>query len=209
MARTGLAFTEVVYERERYEQILARCAQALALLSAGHGPDDENLAARLREGWLAQVTPGVKGYVTPKIGTAGLCFSEDGRMLLGRRADNGIWFYPTGWLEVGLTPAENVVKEVAEETGIDCRPLRLLGVKNMAPGQGYVAAGHYLSMFFLCAALHTDIAPRQPHETLEAGFFGLDDTLAMTPQRIHGAIRLAFAAWRGEPVAPYFDPIEP
>ena len=45
-----------------------------------------------------------------------------------QRADSGIWLYPTGWADVGYSPAEVAVKEVEEETGIECEPVRLLAV---------------------------------------------------------------------------------
>ena len=36
----------------------------------------------------------------------------------------GIWLYPTGWADVGYSPAEVAVKEVLEETGIECEARR-------------------------------------------------------------------------------------
>ena len=39
-----------------------------------------------------------------------------------------MWLYPTGWADVGYSPAEVVVKEVFEETGIRCDPVQILAV---------------------------------------------------------------------------------
>ena len=39
-----------------------------------------------------------------------------------------MWLYPTGWADVGYSAAEVVVKEVAEETGIEVEPIRLVAV---------------------------------------------------------------------------------
>lgn len=52
----------------------------------------------------------------------------DQRVLLTRRADNGKWCLPGGHLEAGETVAEAIVREVKEETGLDCEVVRLIGV---------------------------------------------------------------------------------
>ena len=43
------------------------------------------------------------------------------KILLVQRADSGVWLYPTGWADVGYSPAEVALKEVEEETGIAVR----------------------------------------------------------------------------------------
>src|SRR5690349_7854444 len=112
VARTGLAWSEALYERERYERILQLTAEMAEILSGGIEPPAAPLADELRQGWLSLVTPGAAGYVTPKVSTGAMCFDSENRILLGKRGDSGLWFIPTGWQEVGLTPAENIVKEV-------------------------------------------------------------------------------------------------
>jgi len=47
---------------------------------------------------------------------------DEGRVLLGRRAHapwSGLWGSPGGFCELGEHPAETVVREVREETGLD------------------------------------------------------------------------------------------
>src|SRR3954469_12708823 len=50
---------------------------------------------------------------------------SSGQILLVQRADSGVWLYPTGWADIGYSPSEIALKEVAEETGIECEPVRL------------------------------------------------------------------------------------
>ena len=58
----------------------------------------------------------------PKSAIGAVVYDDQGRILLVQRADSGVWLYPTGWADVGYSPAEVAVKEVLEETGIHCEP---------------------------------------------------------------------------------------
>ena len=78
--------------------------------------------------WMAGVGSGVPGYVTPKVAVGAVVGNDEGEILLVQRADSGVWLYPTGWADVGYSPAEVAVKEVREETGIEVEPVRLLAV---------------------------------------------------------------------------------
>lgn len=53
---------------------------------------------------------------------------EQGRVLLHLRADTGNWSIPGGAMEPGESLAQAVAREVLEETGIEVRPLRVVGV---------------------------------------------------------------------------------
>lgn len=57
-----------------------------------------------------------------------LIFNDEGHILVERRLDDGLWNFPSGAYEVGEEPAEIVVREVYEETGLLVRPTRLTGV---------------------------------------------------------------------------------
>lgn len=50
------------------------------------------------------------------------------RMLLGRRADGGQWGVPGGYMEAGESLTEACAREVWEETGLEVRVTRLIGV---------------------------------------------------------------------------------
>jgi len=65
---------------------------------------------------------------TPVTGGDAAIIDDEGRILLIQRADNGLWAMPGGALEVGETPAEGVVREALEETGVHCQPIALVGV---------------------------------------------------------------------------------
>jgi hypothetical protein len=126
IARTGLGFTESLYEQERFEEILKVAADIRA--EADEEPPDSAAADELVQEWMDSVGKGVPGYVTPKVAVGAAVGNDKGELLLIQRADSGIWLYPTGWCDVGYSAAEVVVKEVEEETGIEVEPVRLIAV---------------------------------------------------------------------------------
>lgn len=53
---------------------------------------------------------------------------ERQKVLLTRRTDNGLWCLPGGHMEPGESAAETCIREVKEETGLDVRVVRLVGI---------------------------------------------------------------------------------
>jgi 8-oxo-dGTP pyrophosphatase MutT (NUDIX family) len=62
------------------------------------------------------------------VSVAGVVVREDGKLLAIRRRDNGHWEPPGGVLESGEPIHVGLVREVAEETGVDVVPQALTGV---------------------------------------------------------------------------------
>ncbi|MGH2520842.1 MAG: NUDIX domain-containing protein, partial [Chloroflexota bacterium] len=57
-----------------------------------------------------------------------LIFDQQGRLLLGRRADDGEWGAVGGIMEPGETIEETARRETREEVGLDLGELAFLGV---------------------------------------------------------------------------------
>lgn len=53
---------------------------------------------------------------------------ENGRILMIRRTDNGLYSIPGGQLELGETLAQAAVREVREETGVECKVTEVIGL---------------------------------------------------------------------------------
>jgi 8-oxo-dGTP diphosphatase len=62
----------------------------------------------------------------PRVGA--IVFNDAGEVLLARRADNGRWSIIGGMLDPDENPADGVVREVLEETGVQVVPERITGV---------------------------------------------------------------------------------
>jgi ADP-ribose pyrophosphatase YjhB (NUDIX family) len=196
IARTGLGFTQSLYERERFEEVL-KVAADIRVAAV-----EEAEADALFEEWLDSVGEGVGGYVTPKVAVAAVVGNEAGEILLTQRADSGVWLYPVGWADVGYSPAEVAVKEVYEETGIEVEPVRLVAVFD-GLRLGFARIPMY-SMVFHCRMLGGELVGH-PLETRAVGFFPRD----ALPWPLAGGERwvdLAFAAINGEARAAEFDP---
>jgi 8-oxo-dGTP pyrophosphatase MutT (NUDIX family) len=61
-------------------------------------------------------------------GVCALIFNPAGEILLQRRSDNGRWSLIGGMMEPGEHPADALVREVREETGLTVSPERITGV---------------------------------------------------------------------------------
>jgi ADP-ribose pyrophosphatase YjhB (NUDIX family) len=200
IARTGMGFTQSLYERERYEEVLKVAAEIK--LAAEDDLEARREADHFVQEWLDSVGEGVRGYVTPKVAIGAVVGNDRGELLLVQRSDNGTWLYPTGWADVGYSPAEVAVKEVLEETGIECEPVRLIAVLD-GMRLGFTRYPMY-SLVFHCRATGGALQGH-PLETRDVGWFA-EDAL---PEPVVG-LRMwgpqAFSAIRGEPVDITFDP---
>ncbi len=194
MAAMGLRFSENPYDRENYEAIQQIALEMMALAT------DVPLAE------LEPLRAAVFRRPTPlSVGDAAI-IDDAGRILLIRRADNGKWAMPGGALAVGETPAEGVVREAWEETGLRCEAVALVGVHDSRLC-GTVAPHHLYHFCFLCRPLdgpEPASPPSYGFETLDRAWFA-EDALPEDLDPGHlSRIPEAYRVWRGDRRA-YFD----
>ena len=195
IARTGMGFTQSLYEHERFDEVLKVAADIRAAAI------DEAESEALYEEWLSTVGEGVAGYVTPKVAVAAIVGNDRGEILLTQRADSGIWLYPVGWADVGYSPSEIAVKEVYEETGIEVEPVSLISVLD-GLRLGFARIPMY-SILFHCRMIGGELKGH-PLETRSVGFYPRE----ALPQPLAGVHRwgeLAFRAIDGERHPADFD----
>ncbi len=199
IARTGLAFKPDGYDAERYEELLKEAARLHAALAGA----DVREAEEVRRRWREAVGSDCDGYVTAAAGVCAIVFNKRDEILMMKRP-NGRWWYPTGFCDVGLSPAENVAKEVREELGLDVRPIRLMGVIDSLKAGS--PARHVYALLFYCKVEGGEITPN-PLEALDAGFYPLESL----PSPLHGIdrkwIRLAREFHFEGRTEAYFDPL--
>ena len=160
LAQTGLTFTQDRFDRQRYLRLREISAEMLA---RGSGADPAEVLDILG---LDQ------GYATPKVDVRGAAFVE-GRVLLVREISNGLWSLPGGWADIHQSPAEGVVREIAEESGFTARALKLAAVRDYhRSGHPPRSADYIYKLFFICEI--TGGAARPSEETSEVAFFARD-----------------------------------
>ncbi|MFT8710967.1 NUDIX hydrolase [Komagataeibacter rhaeticus] len=162
LAQSGLAYAESPFDRERYEGIRQIAAEMMAT-----GSDAD--MARVLDLFTAQ-----DGYATPKAVVRAAVFDDRGRILLVREVlDHDRWTLPGGWADVNLSPVENTVKEVREESGFDVRVTRLAAVWDR-DRQGHPPGPFSCyTLCFLCEL--TGGVATTSVETSEIGWFAEDD----------------------------------
>ncbi|MEZ4728443.1 MAG: NUDIX hydrolase N-terminal domain-containing protein [Caldilineaceae bacterium] len=193
MAALGLRYAEDVYNQERYHKIQTVAMEMLALAS---GTTVANLEP-LRDTVLAHPTPFA-------VGDAAI-IDDAGRLLLIRRADNGLWAMPGGALDVGETAAAGVVREALEESGVSCEATALVGVFDSRLW-GAQSRHHLYQFVFLCRPLATPTIeqPSHAHEVREQGWFAESELPTDIDPNHVGRIPIVFQVWRGER-PPHFD----
>ena len=163
IARTGMGFTASLYEaRALRGSASRRCRYQSGAHHLAEGIETTRETDHFVQEWLDNVGEGVPGYVTQKIAIGAVVGNDDGDILLVQRRESGVWLIPTGWADVGYSPSEVAVKEVEEETGIICEPVRLLSVID-GQRMGFSRFGMYMLLFHCRATGGTlrDIRSRQ------------------------------------------------
>ncbi len=158
MAQTGLYYCGDDFDRERYLRIREIAAEMAA--------ERTGLPVEKVTGLFC----GDVGYQTPKVDTRAAIF-QDGKILLVQEK-NGAWALPGGWCEYNLSPAENAVKEVKEEAGLDAAVRMLIAVQDRQKHNKPDYAYGVVKIFYLCEALGGSFVPNS--ETVGSGYFGED-----------------------------------
>jgi mutator protein MutT len=78
--------------------------------------------------YLKQLRTHIGHDVVLMPGVAALIRNEAGHVLFQRRADDGLWSLPSGSIDPGETPAQALIREVREETGLLVEPTRVAAV---------------------------------------------------------------------------------
>ncbi|ADU29199.1 NUDIX domain-containing protein [Evansella cellulosilytica] len=130
-----------------------------------------------------------------KAAVAVVIFNEKNQVLLQKRADVGLWGIPSGHVEIGETVSEAAIREVKEETSLDIKIIKLIGIYSDPLTQVFTYPNgkvvHFITTCFL--AKITGGEPRcHSEESLEIKFFGQeslpDDLLNMHPRWLDDAL---------------------
>lgn len=98
------------------------------------------------------------------------------RILLHRRRDNNLWSLPGGAMELGESITQAIIREVEEETGLQVRVVRLIGVYTDPEHVIKYSDGEIRQQFSVCFACVPESGfIRASDESYEVRFFPFDD----------------------------------
>ena len=159
LAQSGLAYTDNVYDIERYERLREISAEMLA--------EKTDLSIEKAKDLFCNET----GYQTPKIDTRAAIF-KDNKILLTHE-NNGTWSLPGGWCDVLESVGSNTIKEVKEETGLDIEATKVIAIQDRNKHNKPIYAHSVCKIFILCNVIGGKFVPNI--ETTEIKYFSLDE----------------------------------
>ncbi len=159
IATTGLNFVRSPYDKENYERLLELSAAEYAAI---FGMEPKEVLHRFQK---------EVGYVTCKLGVNAAIFRGD-KILLEQRVDDQYWGIPGGWVDVNETPEEAVKRELQEEASLKVRVEGIIEIFSRPAGQ-FNQPHSSCHILYFCLADAGD--PKKSHESLQLGFFGLEE----------------------------------
>lgn len=190
IAQAGLFYGKDCFDKERYERIREISAE---MLSCKTGLSME----KVKDLFCSET-----GYQTPKIDTRAAIF-QNGKILLVHES-NGTWALPGGWCDVDLSVAENTVKEVKEESGLDVIVKRVIAVQDREKHNLPVYAYKICKIFLECEAIGGEFIPNI--ETTGTSYFGMDELPELAEEKnTREQIEMCFHAMQSETWQALFD----
>jgi ADP-ribose pyrophosphatase YjhB (NUDIX family) len=130
-----------------------------------------------------------------KAGVAVIIFNEEKQVLLQKRADVELWGIPSGHIEIGETVSEAAIREVKEETNLDIKIKKIIGVYSEPNSQVFAYPNgkvvHFITTCFLAEITGGELRCNSD-ESLEIEFFNPEelpkDLLKMHPQWLKDAL---------------------
>jgi ADP-ribose pyrophosphatase YjhB (NUDIX family) len=193
LSQAGLTYSNNAFDTERYNKILEITSRLIAC--KGNLQHNEVFAQLLRD----------NGYITPKVDVRGAVFKED-KVLLVKEAMDDLWSLPGGWADLNYSPAENVLKEIKEETGLNCTVEKLVGIYDKRKHNPEVKWPHVYKIFFTCRSQNNSINEPISHEILKVDFFEYDHLPPLSLGRVtKEQIKRCFDTHNFSTTPPYFD----
>lgn len=121
------------------------------------------------------------GYPTPKVDVRALILDENDQILLVKDALAQTWALPGGFAEVGISPVENVIKEVHEETGLNVAVNNLIAIYDTNKSNPENSLAHYYKLIFYCKKLSGELTTSL--ETSSIAFFDLKELPELSTRR--------------------------
>lgn len=190
LAQSGLAYTNNVYDIERYERLREISAEMISYKS-------DISTDKVKELFCNE-----KGYQTPKLDTRAVIFKDD--KILLTHENNGTWSLPGGWCDVLESVGSNTIKEVKEETGLDVETVKIISVQDRNKHNKPIYAYGVCKIFVLCNVIGGEFIKNI--ETTEIEYFSLDNLPVLAEEKNNREqIEMCFNAYKDENWQVQFD----
>ena len=191
LAQAGLAYGKDAYDKERYKRIREISAEMMSHIA--------DIPLEKVKGLFCNEI----GYQTPKIDTRAAIFKDDKILLVQEK--NGTWSLPGGWCDVTVSVAENTIKEVKEEAGLDVICKSVIAIQDREKHNLPIYAYRVCKIFMLCSAVGGNFEPNI--ETIGFAYFAEDEIPQLaTEKNNEEQIKMCFASYRaGEEWKTLFD----
>ncbi|MBO5130267.1 MAG: NUDIX hydrolase [Oscillospiraceae bacterium] len=190
IAQCGLFYGKDQFDMERYERIRDIAAEMISLKT-------DISIDKVKDLFCNDI-----GYQTPKIDTRAAIF-RDGKILLVHEA-NGTWALPGGWCDVNISAAENTIKEVKEEAGLDVIVKRVIAVQDREKHNLPIYAYKVCKIFMQCEVIGGAFAANL--ETTGFDYFGIDELPPLAEEKNNREqIEMCFNAKQSEAWESLFD----
>jgi ADP-ribose pyrophosphatase YjhB (NUDIX family) len=172
ISQIGRTFAHNEYDLERNNRLAELAAE---IIDQYGGLDKEELLHDFAE---------QPGYATPKIDVRGAA-TRDGKILLVKETMDGKWCMPGGWVDVGESPAESVIREVREESGFFVKPIKVIAVCDANRTGRPLELYHAFKIIFLCEIIKGEATPSFETEAVDFFYFG--NLPELSPNRTNAA----------------------
>lgn len=123
-----------------------------------------------------------KEYPTPKTDIRAVIFNNVHEILLVKEQTDNKWSLPGGWADIGLSPKETAVNEVAEETGLIVVPNKLLAVLDKKYYPHPPELEYVYKYFIECVIESGEIT--KAHDITEVSFFNQNSIPPLSEIRV-------------------------
>lgn len=168
IAKAGLLYAKDEYDKERYTEIKELSLKLINKLSVESYDK------------LLQLTNLDEGYPTPKVDVRGI-IKKDDKILLVEDSKTKLWSLPGGFAEIGLSPEENIIKEVKEETGYDVQVNSLEGIFDTNLDTQNPQLFQYYKLIFECSIIKGEF--EKNIETSNINFFDIQNLPPLSEKR--------------------------
>ena len=186
-SKVGIKYSQDPYALENYHEL-----EALATLQ---------ITEQKLIGETVTLYP-KEAYPTPNVSVRIIIFNEKGQLLMVQEAQDHKFAPPGGWCDVFESPKENALKEVKQETGLDAKIDRLLGVFMRDNYKERATMVSEYCMYFQATVIGGTL--QHNHELVGIGYYDLDDLPVLSGKTSHFELHTALSVALNK-TEPYVD----